>query len=48
MISPFGIADVERLCPNVSEGKNDAIYTFHTYHTKAPNKAIMTILNPVI
>ena len=26
---------------DVSEGKNDAIYTSHTYHTKVPYKAIM-------
>ena len=25
----------------MSEGKTDAIYTAHTYHTKVPYKAIM-------
>lgn len=31
----------EPLSVDVSEGKNDPIYTAHTYHTKVPYKAIM-------
>jgi hypothetical protein len=31
----------EPFAADVSEGKNDPIYTFHTYHTKVPHKAIM-------
>ena len=31
----------EPFAADVSEGKTDAIYTAHTYHTKVPYKAIM-------
>lgn len=31
----------EPFAADVSEGKNDPIYTAHTYHTKVPHKAIM-------
>ncbi len=31
----------EPFATDVSEGKNDAIYNAHTYHTKVPYKAIM-------
>ena len=31
----------EPFAADVSEGKNDAIYNVHTYHTKVPHKAIM-------
>lgn len=31
----------EPLAVDISEGKNDPIYTAHTYHTKVPYKAIM-------
>jgi len=31
----------EPFAADVSEGKNDAVYVFHTYHTKVPYKAIM-------
>ncbi|MEW6624493.1 MAG: DNA methyltransferase [Bacillota bacterium] len=33
IIKPFAV--------NVAEGKNDAIYTAHSYHTKIPYKAVM-------
>ena len=31
----------EPFTSDVSEGKNDPIYTAHSYHTKVPHKAIM-------
>ena len=31
----------EPFAADVSEGKNDSIYTAHSYHTKVPHKAIM-------
>ncbi|UUZ84568.1 site-specific DNA-methyltransferase [Paenibacillus sp. P26] len=31
----------EPLAKDISEGKNDPVYTAHTYHTKVPHKAIM-------
>ena len=31
----------EPFAADVSEGKNDAIYNAHSYHTKVPYKAIM-------
>lgn len=31
----------EPFAADVSEGKNDPVYTAHSYHTKAPHKAIM-------
>jgi hypothetical protein len=31
----------EPFAADISEGKNDAIYNAHTYHTKVPHKAIM-------
>ena len=34
----------EPFSADVSEGKNDPIYTSHTYHTKVPYKAIMKYL----
>lgn len=34
----------EPFTADVSEGKNDAIYMAHTYHTKVPHKAIMRYL----
>ena len=48
-ISEFGIPydedtdeyQCEPFAADVSEGKSDAIYNAHTYHTKVPHKAIM-------
>lgn len=34
----------EPFAADVSEGKNDPIYTTHSYHTKVPHKAIMRYL----
>ena len=34
----------EPFAADVSEGKNDPIYTAHSYHTKVPHKAIMQYL----
>lgn len=34
----------EPFAADVSEGKNDPIYTAHSYHTKVPHKAIMRYL----
>ncbi len=31
---------VEPFCADVSEGRNDEVYTAHTYHTKVPPRAI--------
>ena len=31
----------EPFAADVSEGKSDALYTAHSYHTKVPHKAIM-------
>ncbi|WP_434567664.1 DNA methyltransferase [Vibrio chagasii] len=36
-----GDRHVEPFASDVSEGKNDPIYTSHSYHTKVPHKAIM-------
>tara|TARA_R110002072_G_scaffold135053_2_gene276195 strand:- start:8042 stop:10855 length:2814 start_codon:yes stop_codon:yes gene_type:complete len=41
---PYDPAEVYKREPyaaDVSEGKSDAIYTAHSYHTKVPHKAIM-------
>lgn len=34
----------EPFAADVSEGKNDPLYTVHTYHTKVPYKAIMNYI----
>lgn len=34
----------EPFAADVSEGKNDPLYTIHTYHTKVPYKAIMNYI----
>lgn len=34
----------EPFAADISEGKNDAIYNAHTYHTKVPHRAIMRYL----
>lgn len=35
----------EPFAADVSEGKGDAIYNYHTYHTKVPPKAILKYIN---
>jgi DNA modification methylase/predicted RNA-binding Zn-ribbon protein involved in translation (DUF1610 family) len=37
--------DVEPFVGDVSEGKDDAVYNVHSYHTKVPPKAIMNYIN---
>ena len=38
------IYKVEPFARDVSEGKNDAIYIAHSYHTKVPHKAVMSYI----
>jgi DNA modification methylase/DNA-directed RNA polymerase subunit RPC12/RpoP len=38
---PSALDGKEPFAADVSEGKNDAVYNAHSYHTKVPHKAIM-------